>query len=304
MASLPVASPCRPNCRTSRIFFLAPVLPIGQERNMNLTATPGTTPATPSEAAAHFARCLDAVFAPLALLVAARFRLLGHWTVPLWIRLNRANRRLAKLLAHLAAGRLTKPRAPTSPPSAPRSGGPPPLRLPTRRFWLVILLRHEAAAYMHRLEIVLNNPATASLLAANPDAARRIARTLAPLCQILGVTNPHAPPRKPRRRRPRPRAATIPKPRRSRALPEPPPALTADGYMIPPSASPPAWPPIPRISPNLLNPPPPPDARDETAHDGTARCRHRSADGRNPPPDHASSRASASPPATRRSPWS
>ena len=210
---------------------------------MNLAAAP----ATPSEAAAHFARSLDAVFTPLAVLIAARFRLLGHWAVPLLTRLSRANRRVAKILANLAAGRISRPR-----PRTPHAGGPAPIRLPGRRAWLVILLRHEAAAYMHRLEIVLNNPATASLLAANPDAARRISRTIAPLCQLLGVTNPHAPPRAPRRRRPTP-----PKPTISRAPPAIPPAHTADGYEIPQSASPPSWPPIPRVSPNLLNSPPP-----------------------------------------------
>ena len=91
---------------------------------MNLTPTS-------DGAAGHFARQLDAVFAPLAVLLVARFRLLGRWAVPILNRLNRAHRRLTTLLAHLAAGRAFRP--PSSRPRAPQSGGPPPIRLPARR---------------------------------------------------------------------------------------------------------------------------------------------------------------------------
>ena len=209
--------------------------------------TMNSTP-TSDDAAGHFARHLDAFFAPLAVLLVARFRLLGLWAVPILNRLNRSHRRLTTLLAHLAAGRAFRSAAPRS--RAPHSGGPPPIRLPARRGWLVILLRHEAAVFMIRLEAALNDPATIALLAANPAAAHRIARTLRPLCHLLGVIPAFALPARPKRRRNKPRAA-LPAPQKS---PTRQPARSADGYLIPPSAAPPAWPPVPRIAPNLLPP--------------------------------------------------
>ena len=218
---------------------------------------------TSDDAASNFARQLDAFFVPLAVLLVARFRLLGHWAVPLLTRLNRAHRRLAKLLARLAEGRIPTCRASSSHPRASR-GGPPPIRLPGRRFWLILLLRHEAAVYRVRLEAALNDPATAALLAANPAAARSIARTLSPFCQLLGVTNPHAPPRTPRRRRPRSRIAAIPaaqKPPTPKASRARAPALTTDGYMIHPPSRPPSWPPLPRLATPPPPPPPPPRRR-------------------------------------------
>ncbi len=46
------------------------------------------------QAATELAGRLDAIFASIALVVAAHFRLLGPWTAPIWARLNCANRRL------------------------------------------------------------------------------------------------------------------------------------------------------------------------------------------------------------------
>ncbi len=66
---------------------------------------------TPHPAQAFAAR-LDSVLDRLLLLVAARFRILGPVTVPLWSHISRARQRLARLLANLAAGRLPAPARP------------------------------------------------------------------------------------------------------------------------------------------------------------------------------------------------
>jgi hypothetical protein len=139
---------------------------------MNSVPPPLTSPA-------DFARRLALILAPLAALVAARFRLLGPITVPLWTRLTRASRRLARLMVRLESG---KPR-----PHRPgRRGGPRPPRLPNGHAWLVRALRHEAAAYALQLDALLAEPATQDLLAAAPTAAR----TLRPICRMLGLDPP------------------------------------------------------------------------------------------------------------------
>jgi hypothetical protein len=175
----------------------------------SVTAAPATPRAHP--AAAQIAARFDALFAPLLLLIAARFRILGPVTVPLWTRLNRARQRLARLLACLAAGPLPPPRAPATPraPRTPR-GSSPPVRLPAGRGWLLAVLRHEAAVFTGRLEALLADPEVQSVLAAAPQAAR----ILRPIARSLGCApGPLAleAPRAPRVRKPRPRPAPKPK---------------------------------------------------------------------------------------------
>ena len=71
---------------------------------------PAQTEMAPSE----LTQQLDTILASVLLLIAAQFRILGIITVPLWNRISRSRQRLARLLAHLAAGRLPiTARAPT-----------------------------------------------------------------------------------------------------------------------------------------------------------------------------------------------
>jgi hypothetical protein len=139
----------------------------------------------------------------LALLVAAQFRVLGPWTAPIWSRLNRANRRLAALLAHLAAGRLPRRRSPRPSgtcraPAARDPLAPEPLpALPRAHGWLVRIVGYHAAGRGSQLQVLLHDPATIAVLQAIPT----IGRTLRPFCRLLGVTLPpvlQLPPRAPR----------------------------------------------------------------------------------------------------------
>jgi hypothetical protein len=199
------------------------------------------------DAAALAARLAATIFAPLAILVAARFRLLGHWTVPIWTRLTRAARRFPRLLALPA----TKSGART-PAARTAPGGSPPIRLPAGRAFLLERLRHEAACYTARLDALLNEPATVAALVAAPAALR----ALRPFCRLLGVDLPPAlrPPRRPRAQRlPAPDPVLPSDSRLGRNLacpfPAPPPARAARNPAVPqdgcycsnPSASP-FWP--------------------------------------------------------------
>jgi HAMP domain-containing protein len=134
--------------------------------------------------APEFGRRFALILASIGALVAARFRFLGPLTVPLWARLSRASQRIARLLAHLEAGTL-RPRPPAQPPATPRVRPATP-RPFAARAWLIRSLGWEAAAYASQLEHLLTDPKTASLLAAVPSAAR----TLRPLCRLLGITLP------------------------------------------------------------------------------------------------------------------
>ena len=170
--------------------------------------------------ASEFARHADVILNSILLLIAASFRILGARTVPLWNRVSRTRQRLIRLLAHLAAGRLPRPhipRAPTALPHAARERDPltalPPPRLPRANLLLIKLLGYHAAGYASQLQHLLDQPGMAAALAAAPGAAR----TLRPLCRILGVNLPailRLPPRPPRQR--------PAKPARPKPLPLPP----------------------------------------------------------------------------------
>ncbi len=212
----------------SRRFPLQRTLIRAKERSMNSTVSKDPGAAFAPEFARRFALTLGT----LLVLVAARFRVLGPHTVPLWTHLNRAARRITRLMDRLAAGRLTlrAPR-PTGPhpiaprpigphPIAPRPIGPPTLPgqpdrphtpgFPRISAWLVRMLGYEAAGLGSQLETLLNAPETTALLAAAPSAGR----TLRPLCRLLGVTLPailQLPPRPPRAPR-APRSPRAPQP--------------------------------------------------------------------------------------------
>ena len=140
-------------------------------------------PAQSEMAPSELTQRLDTILAFVLLLIAASFRILGSTTVPLWNRISRSRQRLARLLAHLAAGRLPRLRAPrtsaraTTPLTAPNGAAVMPI--PSRRLWLVIKLGYRAAGFGSQLNYLLQTPGVAETLARSPGAAR----TLRPLCR-------------------------------------------------------------------------------------------------------------------------
>jgi hypothetical protein len=158
---------------------------------------------------------LECILGGLWALVARRIHLFGDLANPLRCRLARAQERLVTLLLAFAAGRTPRHRA--RPPGQPaRSGGKPAIHLPRTRAWLVASLGYQAAGYGSQLEALLRDPETQATLAAAITRSPGIARTLRPLCRMLGVSMPpplQLPPRPPRLR-PQP----APKPQRP-ALP-------------------------------------------------------------------------------------
>ncbi len=125
----------------------------------------------------------------------------------LWNYLQRKVRRLERLLTQWQAGRLPKRRAarPKSAPPEPATGEPAPsstpkpLRLPSRRAWLVRLVQ-PTAVFGSQLEVLLTHPDIQALIAATPQAGR----ILRPIFRMLGVhplpaiLRRSAPPRRPR----------------------------------------------------------------------------------------------------------
>lgn len=167
-------------------------------------AAEALTPDAPNPSA-DLARQADIILNSILLLIAASFRILGVRTLPLWGRVSRIRQHLARLLAHLAAGRLPRPH--TSRPETARApvrdrdplDAIPPPRLPRAHLLLIKLLGYRAAGFGAQIQHLLDQPAMAAALAASPGAAR----ALRPLCHILGVTLPpilRLPPRPPRPR--------------------------------------------------------------------------------------------------------
>jgi hypothetical protein len=97
---------------------------------MNPTPPPSQAAAPAPLPAAEIARQLDIILTGLMGVVARHFRLLGLLTAPLWSRISAARSRLVRLIGHLAAGRLPRPRRP--PPAAPHP--PPPLHPPLQDY--------------------------------------------------------------------------------------------------------------------------------------------------------------------------
>ena len=154
---------------------------------------PAKIPPELRAAAPDLGRRFGVIVAALAALIARAF--LRHPTraaliVPLWRYLTRTARRFDRLMAHIAAGQLPPKRRPGT-----RSGSRA-VPLPSTRAWLVIALRHEAAAFASQLQSLLAEPEAAGLLATTPAAGR----LLRPLCRMLGLPaagSPKAPGRPP-----------------------------------------------------------------------------------------------------------
>ncbi len=169
----------------------------------------------PSHPATELAQRLEGILASIAQLVFGRVFILGDLAARLHNRVGSVRRRLAILMAHLAAGTLQRQRA----PRPGQKGGAPIPYVSRRSTWVLGTFGHHAAGYASQLQFLLNDPATLATLAAAPPAAQKSAsRILRPLCHILGVTLPpilqrHAPPAKPRLPRPiRPRTPPPPRP--------------------------------------------------------------------------------------------
>jgi len=199
-----------------------------------MSAPPAPTRTCPNADMAVLAARLDGILGHVLLLVAAKFRILGILTVPLWGRLSRARQRLARQLAALAAGRLPRRRIGAPDPRA-RQGARPEARIPNGRIWLVARLGYEAAIFGSQIEFALRDPQMLAALTQATAAAPAIARTLRPICRMLGVPLPDCLKPPPRPKRPKPAA---PEP----AAPESAPPESAPK---PPPPSPPAPPATP-----------------------------------------------------------
>ena len=167
--------------------------------------------------AAILIRRIDAILLPFLTLIGFFGTRLGPLATPLWTRIARTRQRLVRALLHIAAG--TRPRRRTpQPPAARQSDSAPPQaaqrapkpNLRRRPGWLAAALDHNARGLASQLTHLLAEPGVADLLASSPGAAR----TLRPLCRMLGATLPAplALPA-PRTRRPRP-PKPAPEPRR------------------------------------------------------------------------------------------
>jgi hypothetical protein len=138
-------------------------------------------PAPVQAFAPDFARRFGLILATLTALIARRFLRQPRFAaliVPLWTRLNRAARRFERLMAHLAAGRLPKPRQ-SGHGGSHRSAN----TIPTGRGWLVAALGPEAAACATQLQALLAEPGAAELLALAPS----VQRILRPLARMLAI---------------------------------------------------------------------------------------------------------------------
>jgi len=167
--------------------------------------------------AAILIRRIDAILLPFLTLIGFFGTRLGPLATPLWTRIARTRQRLVRALLHIAAGTSPRRHAPRtqsdsaeSPVAAsPREHAP---NLRRRHGWLAAALDHNARGLASQLSHLLAEPGVADLLASSPGAAR----TLRPLCRMLGATLPAPlalPPPPPRPRRPRP-PRPAPEPRR------------------------------------------------------------------------------------------
>ena len=180
-------------------------------------------PTLPPHPALAFAASLAGTLASLLIHVAASFRPLGAFTLPVWTRISRARQRLARLLARIAEGRFPPPRA-HIPDAALRHHGPPAPYLPRRPGWLVHTAGFQIANHASQLATLLRDPQTQATLAAlPPHALAALGRALRPLARLLGVdlsAELLRPPPAPKPARPRP------------VRPPPPPPLNLPRYIL------------------------------------------------------------------------
>ena len=161
---------------------------------------------------------LTVILTSICALLSLRVAVLGQFYNPIWTRFSRARRRLANIVARIAAGRaprLAASRAPDLRPAGQRGGSPAPY-LPCRPAWLVATLGYHVAGYGSQLQHLLHDPATLeTLAAAHPADRAAVARILRPLCRLLGLNLPpilQAAPRPPAPKRTRPAKPARPKP--------------------------------------------------------------------------------------------
>jgi hypothetical protein len=161
-----------------------------------------------AQAAATLSGALARILEAFALFVFARYHVIGAATgSPLHRRIQRATRRLQRLLALAAQGR--EPRRYTHRPRPARARASTATPLPRRYGWGCDLFGYQGNAFGHQLHTLLNRPETTALLRAAPARTRlAAARAVRPLLHMFArpmpdVLQPAGPPR-PRRRRPRP----------------------------------------------------------------------------------------------------
>ena len=181
---------------------------------LNTNPSARRPPGIPLPGASDLSARLVAILHSVTSLIFARHYLFAALAIPLNNRFARASRRLATLLARLANGTF---RAHKHTPKSGTKGGPPPINLPRRRAWLVVKLGYHVAGFGSQLEHLLHDPQTqATLAAAPPEALKSLARTLRPLCRLLGTAlppilqPPPSPPRPPRAKPARPKPAPLP----------------------------------------------------------------------------------------------
>jgi hypothetical protein len=190
--------------------------------------------------ACHFSQILTELIKTLAAL-APRGNNYPPFTVFLWRRLSRLERRFQALYLRWKNGTLPTPRAPR--PGRSRKPQPPePFRLPGSRAWLVGRHGYRIAAYACQFRHLLTTPELAEFLAAAPQA-RRI---LSPLCRMLGATlpsNPAPSPTLPEPPKPEPAKPEPAKPEPAPAPPQPRPAPARPAPVQPGPPSPGPMPP-------------------------------------------------------------
>ena len=175
-------------------------------------------PHTPDLRAAvpDFVRGINQILRPLAALILRLLDLTAyhHYATPLWARVFRTLNRVERAMARIAAGKTFRPRAPRpARPRAPRTPTGNALAYsPRGQGWISRKLGYQARGYASQLEHLLTQPEGAALLAAAPH----LARTLRPLCTLLGIKPATLawPEPKPRKPRPKPVRAKQPRPPR------------------------------------------------------------------------------------------
>ena len=172
---------------------------------INPTHLPNLPPGTP-----EMVRQLAWAFAGVLEAIGRAFNVNPRPVVPgmvIFLYVQRTRSRLFRLLANIRAGILPRWRA----PGAKRERGErkaPRIRLPGRKYWLSTEIGWFGRGFSGNIQIILNQPENAAIIAASPQAQR----LLRPLCHMLGLEIPaiSALPKRPRKPRPKPPA----KPRR------------------------------------------------------------------------------------------
>ena len=97
-----------------------------------------------------------------------------------WKRFNDISKRFERLFARWKAGTLPKLR---SRPARPRADRTPPIRLPTRRLWLILEVRKTTEYRSLLRHLFGTDPEFVAFLNAAPQARR----LLNPICRALGI---------------------------------------------------------------------------------------------------------------------